>query len=542
MTSAFKPPENEPLPPVLSITNPYEARSKFVENIVAFPLEKATNPSMAKQAVFGVQAIDNGDYLKRHLSDTGSIVYDDDFDAANNQIYLLEFCDKLPKPTQDYSCILQEFDSWLQLQSRSGSPDDQYLNSCNGETSVPVEADTFDLCFIAFSKLTNSTAVTCDDETNKVKAIIINSRVDSTMWSSPSEIDEDWRLTEGWSTVERSRAPEGANNFFISSYSFWYLDTLNNATASALESAFVVLGCAALVILLSCRSIELLLFSCISILYVLVAATASLAGMGWSLGIFESLLFGLLVGLGSDFILHFTHAYSMIPGKVNKQLRMKHAILHMGPSVLGSAATTMSTAIVMLFCQIATLEKFATMMIMTMVHSLIGSFVIFSVLCSCFGPAEPTKTVDFIQNKVRSQLQKLKGGVARSDSGEDVPKSIEIDSDVNNNSSSSNNRSNSNSSNNFRPKKWMIILSYLVATIIIICISFGAYSFVKSSQAQTQMMVEESTFDATADREKYDAEEAQELFIDIMVNTVDTTVQFINEWNDWVDIVAGPVD
>ena len=536
MTSAFKPPENEPLPPALSTTNPYEARSKFVENLVAFPLEKATNPSMAKQAVFGVQAIDNGDYLDVFTDTGGSIVYDDDFDAANNQIYLLEFCDKLPKPTDDYSCILQEFDSWLQLQSRSGSPDDQYLNSCNGETSIPVEADTFDQCFIAFGELINSTAVTYDYETNRVKAVIINSRVDSTMWSSPSDIDEDWRITEGWSTVERSRAPEGANNFFIHSFSFWYLDTLNNLTASALESAFVVLGCAALVILLSCRSIELLLFSCISILYVLVAATASLAGMGWSLGIFESLLFGLLVGLGSDFILHFTHAYSMLPGKINKQLRMKHAILHMGPSVLGSAATTMSTAIIMLFCQIVTLEKFATMMIMTMVHSLIGSFVIFSVLCSCFGPAEPTKTVDFIQNKVRSQLQKLKGSGTHSDSGagEDVAKSIEIDYDVNNNSSS-------NSSSNFHPKKWMVVLSYLVAAIIIICISFGAYSFVKSSQApaQTQMMVEKSTFDATADREKYDAEKAQELFIDIMVNT---TVQFINEWNDWVDIIAGPVD
>ena len=65
----------------------------------------------------------------------------------------------------------------------------------------------------------------------------------------------------------------------------------------------------------------------------------------------------------------------------------------------------------------------------------------------------------------------------------------------------------------------------------------------KSSQApaqtQMQMMVEKSTFDATADREKYDAKKAQELFIDIMVNT---TEQFINEWNDWVDIVAGPVD
>ena len=466
VASTFKPPENEPLPSMLPMTNPYEAHSKFVENLVAFPLRLASDPKFAVQVVFGVQAVDNGNRFDP--KDSGSIVYDDDFDAASNQVYLLEFCDRIDKPTEDYSCVLQEFDSWLQLQSQSGSPDDQYMIYCDGETSIPVSVDTFDQCFIAFSELTKSSAVTYNYEAKKVKTISINTRVNSNMWSPPAALEEDWHLTENWSIVERSRAPEGANKFFISSFSYWYLDTFNNVVVGALESSLIVISGAALVILSTSRSLTLALFSGISILYVLVAATASLAAMGWSLGLFESILFAILVGLGSDFIMHFAHAYSMIPGKVNKRVRMKHAILHMGPSVLGSAATTLSTAIIMLFCEVATLEQFATMMVMTMVHSLIGSFVIFSVLCLCFGPAEPAKSFDFIRNKVMSRLETGNETRTGPHAGEDVPKFVDVD-DV-------------NSSSRFRAKRWMVVLSYLAAAIITLCISIGASSFVRSAQ------------------------------------------------------------
>eukprot|EP00984_Skeletonema_dohrnii_P009656 scaffold3698_cov107-Skeletonema_dohrnii-CCMP3373.AAC.2 len=460
VASTFKPPEKQPFPAPFPTTNPYEAHSKFVENLVAFPLQLATDPRWTVQAVFGVQPVDDQNLLDTDPNYIGSMAYDDDFDAANNQLYLLEFCDKIDKPTQDYRC-----------------PDDQYTINCDSESSVPTEPDTFDQCFIAFSELTNSSAVTFDYETSKVKTITIDTRVDSTLWSPTAEIDKDWRRTEEWSIAERSRAPEGANNFFITSMSFWYLDSFNNIVTSALEAIYIVVSCAALVILLSSRSLTLSLFSGISILYVLAAATASLAGLGWSLGIFEAALLAIVVGLGSDFIMHFAHAYSMIPGRANKRVRTKHAILHMGPSVLGSAATTISTAIIMQFCGIQSITRFATMMIMTMIHSLIGSFVIFSVLCSCFGPEEPTKRFDAIKTKIQNQ----KGKGAGEHSKEDVPRSIQIaiDTDVNNGRS-------------FRPKRGMIFLCYLLAATIIFVISCGAYeySFVKSQ------IVEESAFAA----------------------------------------------
>ena len=477
VASTFKTPDNEPFPAPLSKTNRYEIHSKTVENLVAFPLKLATNPQWAGKAVFGVQAADNENHLDPDSWYIDSLVYDEDFDATNNQLYLLEFCDKIVKPTKDYSCVLQEFDLWLQLQSQSSSPDDQYIKYCNRAAAIPVLSG-FDQCLNAFSELTNHTSVKYDG--GKVKAITIDTRFDSTPWSPRSEINEDWQTMEDWSAAERFRAPEGANNFFVTSGTFWYLDTFNSVITSALKSSYIVISCAALVILLSSRSVTLSLLSGISVLYVLVAATATLAGMGWRLGLFESILFAVLVGLGSDFILHFAHAYSMIPGKASKRIRMKHAILHMGPSVLGSAATTLSTALIMQFCQITTNTKFSTIIIMTMVHSLIGSFFVFSVLCSCFGPAEPTKRFDAIKNKVVSHFHKRNEVQTRSEGV--LPKSIEIatDTDVNNRST-------------FRPKHWMIVFSYLAVAAIVICISFGAASFVKASQ---EPQIVESAFAA----------------------------------------------
>ncbi len=60
---------------------------------------------------------------------------------------------------------------------------------------------------------------------------------------------------------------------------------------------------------------------------------------------FESILFGVLIGVGVDFVLHFAHAYTSQRGIVSKEERTLHALLHMGPSVIGSAFTTMSTAL-----------------------------------------------------------------------------------------------------------------------------------------------------------------------------------------------------
>ena len=105
---------------------------------------------------------------------------------------------------------------------------------------------------------------------------------------------------------------------------------------------------------------------------------------------FESILFGILIGLGCDYVLHFGYAYTR-DGKelcLSKEVRTKRALLDMGPSVFASAFTTLSTALMMLAAENMFIHKFAMMLVMVVIHSSIGSFIVFMVLCDCFGPSD----------------------------------------------------------------------------------------------------------------------------------------------------------
>ena len=102
-----------------------------------------------------------------------------------------------------------------------------------------------------------------------------------------------------------------------------------------------------MVIFISSRSFVLTIFAAVSIIYVLVAATACLVGLGWELGFLESILFAILIGISCDFVIHTGHAYTMYPGDVNRHYRSHFALTHMGPSILAAAFTTFAAAVVM---------------------------------------------------------------------------------------------------------------------------------------------------------------------------------------------------
>jgi len=72
----------------------------------------------------------------------------------------------------------------------------------------------------------------------------------------------------------------------------------------------------------------------------------------------EIICFAILVGISCDFVIHFGHAYIHFKGDVDKREGTKFAVLHMGPSILATAATTFSSVLVMLFCKLVFFTKF----------------------------------------------------------------------------------------------------------------------------------------------------------------------------------------
>ena len=66
----------------------------------------------------------------------------------------------------------------------------------------------------------------------------------------------------------------------------------------------------------------------------------------------------------------------------------------MGPPIFGVALTTATVAFIMLFCKVICFVKFAQMLIVTILCSLVGAFVSYAVL----GPAEPTRSTYWAQD------------------------------------------------------------------------------------------------------------------------------------------------
>ena len=130
----------------------------------------------------------------------------------------------------------------------------------------------------------------------------------------------------------------------------------------------------------------------------------------------ESVCFAILIGISCDFVIHFSHAYSSLPGDRSRHDRSKFALVRMGPSILAAAFTTIAAATVMIFTVITFFQKFAQILFYTVIMATLGSFIVFITLSDTFGPSQPTVLVDAI-------VAKLCGGDGKAEA--EMPKSPE---------------------------------------------------------------------------------------------------------------------
>ena len=306
-----------------------------------------------------------------------------------------EFAGKID---DNFECSMNAFDEWLKDESSSENPSDEYKNSCNGATTLPVPQESFHSCMVAWSQLVGDRWVFQRNGEVTIILVPYQSRV---RYDSPyADLDDEWHLVEAWSDEKREEAPAGGDEFYSSSDDYWWYDTNGSILRTAYGAAGIALAAAAVVMLFSSRSFEITLFALVTIGFILLSVTTLLVASGWTLGFLESVCFAILIGISADFVLHFGHSYSSLPGDSSRHERSKYALLHMGPSILAAAFTTVFAAIVMFFTTITFFQKFAQILFYTIVMATIGSFVVFITLADTFGPSNPTVLVDAIVNKL----------------------------------------------------------------------------------------------------------------------------------------------
>jgi multidrug efflux pump subunit AcrB len=319
------------------------------------------------------------------------------------------------------------FDQWLQEQANTTVPDEIYTEECAGATSIPMAPENFHPCVIAWSQQAEESSILSNN--GKVQIIFLPFASRVRYDNQYDQLDDEWNLIENWMKDQNRQAPLGVNQGYFSSEDFWWYDTNGQMLQSAYSSAGIALIGAAGIIFLSSRSLVMTFFATLSIGYVLASVTATLVAMGWTLGFLEAINFSILIGVSVDFVIHFSHAYASLPGIVDREVRAKHALIQMGPSILAAAFTTVISAVVMLFTEIIFFQKFALILFFTIVQATLASFVVFLVLCVCFGPSNPTYLVDsvvarcFKQNKEQNE-QKDEHSVSMKDETEVAPDAV----------------------------------------------------------------------------------------------------------------------
>ena len=331
--------------------------------------------------LWGLEAADTGDYNNPD-SYTG-LVADPNFNprTPEAQMWLFNFCNQTASQvfaTGQYGCPMVDLNNWLSYNPRM---------ECGGVNQLPIPEDKFDDCIVVFKQSSHQDSK-LGVYMNRIAYIAFEFETDI-RWNSPyNELKDKWNEWESYMQLENSDAPAGVNRGYVTSGEFHWWDTNHQMKISAFISAYIAIGIATFVLLISNRDIILTLFSVLSIFGILVSVAGTVVAMGWELGFLESICFSILVGLSCDFIIHFAHSYSIAEGsRVDKAMA---SVVTMGPPIFFAGITTALSGVCLFFCTILFYAKFGAILLLTMAYSLLGTFLFLVPLLALLGTTKST--------------------------------------------------------------------------------------------------------------------------------------------------------
>ena len=115
---------------------------------------------------------------------------------------------------EEYECAINSFDSWLQEQVTLSSPSTEYETSCDGASALPMSSDSFDACFIAWSKKVGNTDVLAKN--GKIQVMIVQVKSEVYMSLPYDVMKKEWENFENWLDNEIEIAPRGVDAMYHS--------------------------------------------------------------------------------------------------------------------------------------------------------------------------------------------------------------------------------------------------------------------------------------------------------------------------------------
>lgn len=358
---------------------------------------------------WGVQNIERnvfGWYTGNESRYGDTLIFDDEFDlsdpAAQNAIS--SFCTTLRTepctfsgcqglgflilPTGEFDCPINDFHFWWN--TTFGNTD--YLKENKNST----ERDEF------FARL--QTFAVTEDKLEFIGFIDGDLKYFGTAWrlsanpiapASEKKPIED--LLDSLTKEFNANAPTTAKNARFASEEF-----VQNAVEEALlqttiRGLGITFPLVFVVLLYATNNYFLAIYACSSIAFIVICVLGTIfGGLGWELGIAESIVSIMIVGLSVDYTVHLGHMYTYAGREERLQTRderFRYASLTMGMTVLAGGSTTLGAGIFLFGAQITFFTKMAILLTLTVIFSLFYSFFFMMALASWVGPEGTRGTV-----------------------------------------------------------------------------------------------------------------------------------------------------
>ncbi|XP_017103744.2 protein dispatched [Drosophila bipectinata] len=350
------------------------------------PLQAYDNFKMPMHFVWGIEAVDDGDYT--NPNSYGNLHYDNNFNISSKsaQLWILDFCQSVRqqpfyKETMGMllpNCFIENLINFMKRRCVDDMDITRKDRSPCCEAQFPFDPHIFELCLpigisnmydtwffrpgLAGPKFADPHRIESEDyrglEGNEsveltasitplvAKAIIIEFESNVAYSTIYANIKEFYEAVETWFQQQlMSAPPELRGGWFTSDLKFYNVqDTLSQDTLVA-----ICLAMAASLAVLLCFTVNILIsfYAVLTVSLSIFNTVAVLILLGWQLNILESIAVSTAIGLAVDFSLHYGIHYRMSP--VKERIAATQFVLSriIGPTVMAATTTGMAGGIMM---------------------------------------------------------------------------------------------------------------------------------------------------------------------------------------------------
>ncbi|XP_071790807.1 protein dispatched homolog 1-like isoform X1 [Asterias amurensis] len=376
------------------ISHPFEQYDFIYKEQFAFSLKN--RPYVPAYIVWGVEALDNGDWWDP--DDGGRFTPQESFtfSSPSDQQWLLNFCHDMQNQSffnsnGPYSCFIENVKILMELPCVADPVTGQDATPCCGHSIFPYSPSVFRTCLDRF----HSTGLVPSVKFKKSNSTVGVIALPFTMSYKQSLLytlnEELWTQANTWVESQLKSAPGTLQNgwFIPYTYDIAFYDLQRSLASGTTISLLVTLGIGSVILLFSIQNIILTVNAMLTITCAVFVTVGTLVLLGWELNIVESTVITLSVGLSVDFTIHYGVAYRMAPHDDRKG-RTLYFLSTMSGAISVAALSSFVGGALVMPATVYGYTQFGIFFMIVMSTSWTYSTFLFGSLCYIVGPQKST--------------------------------------------------------------------------------------------------------------------------------------------------------